>query len=148
MDVSGHTLEFHVTVDLLDEDEAGLGPQSQFGLFRHNELKISLYFVGLRRGKQGTGIDVDAVAHLFDFNGDFAWDRSAGHHDFGIFPGFHLNAAVHDVVENNDGMVLHGKMAFLLFRAGRKDGGGRTEEQAGTEDDKRTPMNRFFLVPH
>jgi hypothetical protein len=45
-------------------------------------------------------------------------------------------------------VVLDGETALLLFRARSKGHGGSAKEQAGTEDEKRTPMNHYFLVPH
>ena len=49
VDIAGDALQLHVAIDLLDQDEAGLGAQLQFGLFRNEKLKIGFDFMRLRR---------------------------------------------------------------------------------------------------
>src|SRR5579863_3332411 len=84
VNVTGDTLELHVTVDLLHVDESGLRAELKFGLFRHGQLKISFDFVGIGRSSERSGADIDAIANLLDVNGDLVGNRCAAHDDFRI----------------------------------------------------------------
>ena len=134
VDIARNALELHIAVHLLDEDEAGLGAKLQFRLLRNQELKIGFNLVRLGRGNQGIGVDVDAVADLFHFNRNLAGDGGAGDHHLRVFPGLYLDPAIDDVVDDHDGAILDGEMAFLLLRGACEGGRGSTEEETSAED--------------
>jgi len=95
------------------------GVDRLFEKLKNHQLKIGFEIVGLRRRSQGAGVDIDAIADLLDLDFDLAGSIRAGHHDFGILPGLHFNAAIDNILQDDHGPVLDSKVALLLLRTSR-----------------------------
>ena len=49
MNIAGDALQFHIAIDLLNQNQSGLRAQLQFGLFRNDQLKNWLRLHEARR---------------------------------------------------------------------------------------------------
>ncbi len=83
----------------------------------------------MSRSIQEAGIDVDAIADLLDIKADFVGRLCATTSTSSILPGLHLDAAVGDVVNDDDGMAGDGEMfLYVLSAAAAMSGPGRREK--------------------
>src|SRR5262249_7824615 len=72
VNVARNALQGHVSHDLLDVDQSGLGPQFQFGFFGNAQLKIDFELVGLSSGVHDMRGHVNAIARALRFQADLA----------------------------------------------------------------------------
>jgi len=112
--IARDALQLHITVDLLHVDQAGLCLELEFRFFGNKHLEIGFDIMRLCGLCQRAGADINPVADLLDINRDFARSHIAGNHDFPVFPGFHFDAPVDDVLQDYQRAPLDGEMAFLV----------------------------------
>lgn len=129
MDIACNALQVHVAHDLLDVNETGLGFDLELGFLRDGELEIFLEF-----GRRGGGIgdacgDTNAVASLFSIERDLVRRLGTGDDDFLVLCRFDFDAAVGNVLNDDDGAAFDLKVLLELL-SGKSS---RWEEQdAGT----------------
>src|SRR5712664_3831056 len=127
----------HVAHDLLDVNQSRLGLELQLRFFRNSELQISCQLGGLCRGVQNIGGDVDAVAGLLHVEANFVGSLAGENVDFGVFPGFHFDAAIGDVVNYNHWAGIDRKMLFEVLTGGCRASGRQTRAEKSSGSQKR-----------
>src|SRR5262249_47321212 len=120
----------------LDVDEAGLRLKLQLGFFWNDQLKIDLR-IGREGGQVvGGGINVDAIANLLDVQAEFVGWLGCENGDFGVLWGLHFDAAISDVVDNDDRAAGNGIVLFDLPNRGARGNCAREQEDGSARNWK------------
>jgi hypothetical protein len=137
MNVTIDSRERHVPEDLLDVNQTRLGLDLKFGFFRDGELNVRGEIGDGSRCVKNIGGDLDAVTSLLHIERNLAGTLRSGDDDFRIFPGFHFDAAIVNILNHHKRMAFDGEMLFDPFARASGCSAGRKQEQAGGKNRDR-----------